>query len=95
MQDERHAAGIKRLHELEEEAAAIRRELKISEPGAVLYQRTLDIDRELLVIADGMGGATLLVIDGDYPNNCNYDIERGYPTEAEATAAAEDWHDEE
>ncbi len=95
MQDNRRAAGIKRSQAIEAAAAAFRRELEISEPGAVLYQRTLDVDRELLVIADEMGGATLLVIDGDEPNNCNCDTERDYPTEAEATAAAEDWHDEE
>jgi hypothetical protein len=62
MHDTRRAANIKRLQEIAALVEAIRRDLEISEPGEVLYKRTLDVDRKLLVIADGLGALPCLLL---------------------------------
>src|SRR5438552_1080937 len=52
---------LKKLRELEKQAQQIRRDLKISKQGEVLYQAAQSnwSDNEIVVEADGFGGATL------------------------------------
>ena len=61
--------SLARLKELESESAAIRQRLGISSPNTVIYQASINpIDDETVVVeADGLGGAILSVVDGNYP----------------------------
>jgi len=58
-----------RLRELQTEVDAIRRELGISSPKSVLYLSALNVtdDKCVVVEADGFGGATVSVVEGNYP----------------------------
>jgi hypothetical protein len=60
---------IARLKRLQTEADAIRRKLRISAPNAVLYLESLDPcgDRQVVVEADGFGGATTSTVEGNCP----------------------------
>jgi hypothetical protein len=62
-------AIVARLKQLENESAGIRQRLGISSPKTVIYQADLNpIDDESIVVeADGFGGATLRVVEGNYP----------------------------
>lgn len=78
--------SLKRLYS---EAAAIRRSLGIiGSPGSNLYDNGLgwdgDLDHELLVVADGLGGAELLLLD----QGCQTHGKR-FDTEEEALRIAE------
>jgi len=66
MNDERSLAHLKQI---ESEGAAIRERLGISLPNTVIYQAFLNSvdDEKVVVEADGFGGATLSVVDGNYP----------------------------
>jgi len=51
-----------------ERATALRGELGIQgEPGEVIWQADQDVDRKLVVEADGLGGARVVVVEGNYP----------------------------
>lgn len=80
------------LRKLQTKADAIRRELGITSPGQVIYQATLDTapGDTLLVQADGLGGATTSIVQGNYPVDYIAKFEKFFQTEAEAEAAAEE-----
>ena len=82
---------LARLRRLEIEADAIRRELGISRPGVVIYQRWRNpVDDELVLVeADGFGGATLMIVEGNYPIDYLTGFEQAFETEYEAQGAAE------
>lgn len=81
------AAHMERLKRLQTEADAIRAELGISPPGAILFQTHGD---DLLVVeADGFGGATASVVEGNYPVDYSTKFERVFDSEQEAESAAE------
>jgi hypothetical protein len=69
----------------------LRRQLNISPPGDVLYRADLSYaDDEIVVVeANGFGGATLLVVEGNYPVDFCTREEKTFPTEAEALEAAD------
>jgi len=62
-------ASFARLKQLELESRNIRQRLGISSPNTVIYQAFLNAaDNEKVVVeADGFGGATLSIVDGNYP----------------------------
>jgi hypothetical protein len=80
-----------RLRELEAKSAAIRRKLHISPPNIVIYKADFNaIDDEMIVVeADGLGGATLKVAEGNYPIDFLCLLEKRFRTEAAAIEAAE------
>ena len=84
------AVKLARLKQLQTEAEAIRNELGISPPGAVIYQAYLNpVDDEVVVVeADGFGGATLKVVEGNYPIDYNTSFERVFEGERDAQEAA-------
>ena len=81
---------LARLKQLQAEVNRIRRKLRISAPKEVLYFASLDEwgDREVVVEADGFGGAMTSIIKGNYP--MEYDIRRAkkFSTEKAACDAA-------
>lgn len=80
-----------RLRKLEVKSAAIRRKLQISPPNVVIYKADFNsIDDEMIVVeADGLGGATLKVAEGNYPIDFLCLLEKRFRTEAAAIEAAE------
>lgn len=82
---------LKKLAALEEEAKQIRTDLGISQPREVIYQASEDLwsDNEVIVEADGYGGATLLVVEGNYPIDYVAKRQQRYVSENEACDEAE------
>ncbi len=80
-------ARMKELKRLQKEVDAIRAELGINPPGAILFQ--VQTDDLLVVAADGFGGATTSVVEGNYPVDYNTKFERVFASEQEAESAAE------
>lgn len=69
----------------------LRAELGISPPGKVLYQscRTVMSDDLVIVAADGFGGATTRIVEGNYPIDYCTNFEKSFASEKMAEAAAE------
>ena len=80
-----------KLKELQTELDAIRRELGISAPGSVLYLSPLNAtdDKSVVVEADGLGGATVSVVEGNYPIDFFAHHEKEFASEDAALDAAE------
>ncbi len=82
---------IQRLRQIQQEADTLRRELEISPPNAVVFMATAkaNVDELLVVEADGFGGATTSVVEGNFPLDYFTKAERAFATESEAVTAAE------
>lgn len=78
------------LRSLDERARNLRKTLGISgKPGEEVFQYEIgDIDEDLIVVADGYGGAILQHVDGDGDNRLILDS-RVFETEKEACDVAE------
>jgi hypothetical protein len=78
------------INRLQKRLDQTRQRLKISAPGIVLYRADLSYgdDEIVLVEADGLGGAVLRVVEGNYPVDYNTREEKAFPTESEAVRAA-------
>ncbi|MBX3329132.1 MAG: hypothetical protein KF722_01930 [Nitrospira sp.] len=82
---------LRRLRRLQSEIDSIRRQLAISSPGAVVYSSPLrSLEDEIVVVeADGMGGATTSVIEGNYPIDFTTKYEERFSSEEKAIRKAE------
>ncbi|PYJ62406.1 MAG: hypothetical protein DME24_03860 [Verrucomicrobia bacterium] len=80
-----------KLKELQTEVDTIRRELGISAPKSVLYLSPLNVtdDKSVVVDADGLGGATVRVVEGNYPIDFFAHYEKEFASEDAAVEAAE------
>lgn len=83
---------LKQLQRLQAQVDSIRDDLGISAPGEVLYSSPLcAIEDELVVVeADGFGGATICVVEGNYPVDYISKTEKYFPSEEKAICNAED-----
>jgi hypothetical protein len=79
---------ISELNALSGAASLIRRRLGISDPGEVLY-RFVGSSSETLVVANGLGGAKWLRIEGNYPVDFLTLQEEEFESESAAIEAAE------
>ncbi len=79
------------LKEIQQKADGIRVELGISPPGAILYLATPDSlsNDAVIVEADGFGGATTRVVEGNFPVDYCAKYEKSFETEREAEMAAQ------
>lgn len=70
-----------------------RRHLQISAPGVLLFQANLSYGDEesIFVEADGLGGAVMRIIEGNYPTDFYTHEEKVFLTEAEAVRVASTW----
>ena len=84
-------AKLDRLHHLENKIAVLRQEINISAHGEILFQapRSMWSATDVVVEADGSGGAKLLIVEGNYPADYHVHKEMNYQTEDEACNAAE------
>lgn len=82
---------LNQLRKLQAEANRLRRELGISRPDEVIYSAPLDLADETVVVeADGLGGATLKVVEGNYPIDYLTKLEQLFGSEESAQTAAEE-----
>jgi hypothetical protein len=84
--DDKRKIGV-----LQEELDELRLRLNVSRPDTVLYQETASggWSRILLVVSDGFGGASLMVVEGNYPVDYWIHENISYSTEGEALEVAE------
>jgi hypothetical protein len=81
------AARLVELKSLQIKADAIRAELRIGAPGAILFQAHGD---DLIIVeADGFGRAVTSIVEGNYPVDYCIKFERLFESEQEAEAAAD------
>lgn len=78
------------ISRLQNQLDEMRQRLNVSAAGVVLFRADLSYgdDEVVLVEADGLGGAVLRVVEGNYPVDYNTREERKFSTEAEAVSAA-------
>ena len=78
------------LAALHDQLASLRSKFEINPPGTVLYSAFLSSldDEILLVVADGFGGASMSVVEGNYPFDYFTQTEEFFDTESAAVAAA-------
>ncbi|MEI6194308.1 MAG: hypothetical protein WCS42_08255 [Verrucomicrobiota bacterium] len=81
----------KQLHQLESRIEVLRHKLGISARGELLFQapRSMWSATDVVVEADGSGGANLLIVEGNYPADYLIHKEQFYQTEEEACETAE------
>lgn len=81
----------RQMCKLESELAAIRRTLDISAAGETIFHAARDrwSAADVVVEADGCGGAKLLIVEGNYPTDYTTHREQLFGTEDEACEAAE------
>jgi len=80
------------LRRVQSRADALRKELGVSRPGEITFLAPCDGigDDTVVVEADGFGGATTSLVEGNYPVDYLAKFERSFRSEREAEAAAED-----
>ncbi|HXP60036.1 MAG TPA: hypothetical protein VN829_06055 [Dongiaceae bacterium] len=83
---------IEKLRKLEEECQRLRNSLGVSRRGEVVFQapNSMWSDYDIVVEADGIGGAKLLVVQGNYPIDYSTKSEQVFATEDAACEAAEE-----
>ena len=82
---------LKELRRLEKKSKRLRSNLGISNPGEVIFRAAESTwsDNDIIVEADGIGGAKLLVVEGNYPIDYSIKLEKQFASEDEACEAAE------
>jgi hypothetical protein len=82
---------LRRLRLLQSEIDALRHNLGINSPGEVLYSSPIcALEEEIVVVeADGMGGATTCVVEGNYPVDYITKYEKRFMSEEKAIRKAE------
>ena len=82
---------LNQLHHLENKIAVLRRQLGVSARGEMIFQapKSMWSATDVVVEADGDGGAKLLIVEGNYPDDYLTHKEQRFQTEDEACEAAE------
>ena len=83
---------LERLRKLEAKCEQTRQRIGVCARGEVLYQapQSMWSENDVVVEADGDGGAKLLIVYGNYPSDYSIKTERRFPTEDAARNAAEE-----
>jgi hypothetical protein len=83
---------LQKLRKLEHQSRRLRKRLGISNPGEIVFQAPQGLwsENDIVVEADGVGGAKLLVVEGNYPIDYLVKSEREFRSEDAACAAAEE-----
>ena len=82
---------LQKLRKLEQQSRRIRSRLGVSRPGEVIFQAPQGrwSDNDIVVEADGIGGAKLLIVEGNYPIDYSIKSEQEFRSEDAASEAAE------
>jgi hypothetical protein len=81
------AMQLHALKELDAKAKRLRKALGISAPNEVTYQADLDDDK-VVVTADGLGGAELEIVEGNFPVDYQRKRSKTFDSEDKAYDAA-------
>jgi hypothetical protein len=81
----------KKLHQLENQTEVLRKQLGVSARGEMIFQAPRDMwsEDDVVVEADGSGGANLMIVEGNYPSDYTTHKEQFFKTEDKACEAAE------
>jgi len=82
MPDTLRDASLGRLRQLSDEAKELRRALAISGEGEVIFKGSLNFEEDVVVTADGFGGALLEIVEGNHPVNYQQKGQRFYEDDA-------------
>lgn len=85
-------AQLNRLLKLERDFEALKKQLGVSGRGEIIFQapRSMWSEWDVVVEADGRGGAKLMIVDGRSPgDDVTSHREESFPTEDAACEAAE------
>jgi len=84
-------ASLNKLHQLEAEIEKLRQELGVHQKGETLFHapRSIWSEKEVVVEADGNGGAVLLIVEGNYPADYTIYNEELFKTEEGACEKAD------
>jgi hypothetical protein len=82
---------LEELRKLEKKSQQLRKSLGVSNRGEVIFHapNSMWSDNDIVVEADGVGGAKLLVVEGNYPIDYVTKSEQVFATEDGACEAAE------
>jgi hypothetical protein len=82
---------LSQVHQLENEIEVLRQQLGVSARGEMIFQapRSMWSEKDVVVEADGDGGAKLLIVEGNYPADYMTHKVQCFQTEDEACEAAE------
>lgn len=82
---------LNHLNKLENQIAVLRQQLVVSARGEMIFQapRSMWSATDVVVEADGFGGAKLLIVEGNYPADYTTHKQQFFHTEDEACEAAE------
>jgi hypothetical protein len=82
---------IAQLRETQAKADAIREELGFRMRDEIIFSAALNAysNDVVMVVANGLGGATTSVVEGNYPVDYVVKHEKFFPTEEEAASIAE------
>ena len=85
------ATQLNQLHRLENKIAVLRQQFGVSARGETIFQapRSIYSATDVVVEADGVGGAKLFIVEGNYPADFLTHKEQNFGTEDEACEAAE------
>ncbi len=88
MNNDKSLIRLKRLHA---ESEDLRRRLRINSPNSIVFRAPINAvdDEEIVVEADGFGGARLSVVEGNYPIDFLSLRETTFASERAAIEAAE------
>jgi hypothetical protein len=76
------------LQMLDSQAKTLREEMGYSQPGEVIWQARLGFDELLVVVADGLGRASVLRVSGNYPVEYILKDRKDFDSEQAACASA-------
>ena len=82
---------LQRLQQLETDTESLRKQLGVSRRCEMLFQapQSMWSDADVVVEADGFGGAKLMVVEGNYPADYMIHKEQWFDSEEEACEVAE------
>jgi hypothetical protein len=83
---------LEKVLHLEKKCEELRAGIGVSACGEVLYHapQSMWSDNDVAVEADGKGGAKLLIVCGNYPDDYSIKSERRFTTEEDACDAADE-----
>ena len=91
MKGKMNTTQLNQLNQCENDIAVLRQQLGVSARGEMIFQapRSIWSATDVVVEADGNGGAKLLIVEGNYPADYLTHKEQFFHTEDEACEAAE------
>jgi hypothetical protein len=80
------------IKQLENRLDTLRNQAGVGKNGEVIYRASMSIwpERDVVIEADGKGGAILMIVEGNYPIDFITHVERSFAAEDKACEAADE-----